>query len=36
MKQLLTLITLGFFTLTPAWTAERVLPVPDDEAFIYF
>ena len=36
MKQLLTLITLGLFTLTPAWTAERVLPVPDDEAFIYF
>ena len=35
MKPLFTLFSLGLL-LTPAWAAERVLPVPDEEAFVYF
>ena len=36
MKRLLTLFSLGVLAAFPLGAAERVLPVPDDEAFIYF
>ena len=36
MKQLLTLLSLGLLAWAPIWGAERVLPIPDEEAFVYF